>query len=531
MDDMESASQNGVVPGAGSAVEVGVGPLTPEQVVAVARGGAGVRIGEDALAAIDRARAVVEELAAADTPAYGVSTGFGALATRHIPTEMRARLQRSLVRSHAAGSGPEVEREVVRALMLLRLSTLATGRTGVRRQTAALLSDLLHHGITPVVREHGSLGCSGDLAPLSHCALALMGEGEVRDASGTLMPAADALAAAGLEPVELAAKEGLALINGTDGMLGMLVLALHDLRVLLRTADVAAAMSVEGLLGTDRVFAPELQAIRPHPGQADSAANLVRLLADSGVVASHRTPDCTRVQDAYSLRCAPQVHGAARDTADHAARVASWELASAVDNPVVVEDRVESNGNFHGAPVAYVLDFLAIPVADVASMSERRTDRFLDKARNHGLPPFLADDPGVDSGLMIAQYTQAAVVSELKRLAVPASVDSIPSSAMQEDHVSMGWGAARKLRRAIDGLVRVVAIEVMTAARALDLRAAELGVSPSPASGAVVDLLRASGVEGPGPDRHLSPEIETCVDLVRSGAVLAAATSVIGDLA
>ena len=512
-------------------IEVGVGPVTPEQLVAVARDGAGVRLSADAEAAIDRARAVVEVLAAADTPAYGVSTGFGALATRHIPTEMRARLQRSLVRSHAAGSGPEVEREVVRALMLLRLSTLATGRTGVRRQTAALLAGLLDAGITPVVREHGSLGCSGDLAPLSHCALALMGEGEVRDASDTLMPAADALAAAGLEPVELAAKEGLALINGTDGMLGMLVLALHDLRVLLRTADVAAAMSVEGLLGTDRVFAPELQAIRPHPGQADCAANLVRLLADSGVVASHRGPDCNRVQDAYSLRCAPQVHGAARDTADHAARVASWELASAVDNPVVVEDRVESNGNFHGAPVAYVLDFLAIPVADVASMSERRTDRFLDKTRNHGLPPFLADDPGVDSGLMIAQYTQAAVVSELKRLAVPASVDSIPSSAMQEDHVSMGWGAARKLRRAVDGLARVVAIEVMTAARALDLRAAELGVSPSPATGAVVDLLRASGVEGPGPDRHLSPEIETCVDLVRSGAVLAAATSVIGDLA
>ncbi len=512
-------------------IEVGVGPVTPEQLVAVARDGAGVRLSAEAAAAIDRARAVVEELAAADTPAYGVSTGFGALATRHIPTEMRARLQRSLVRSHAAGSGPEVEREVVRGLMLLRLSTLATGRTGVRRQTARLLADLLHHGITPVVREHGSLGCSGDLAPLSHCALALMGEGEVRDAAGTLMPAAEALAAAGLEPVELAAKEGLALINGTDGMLGMLVLALHDLRVLLRTADVAAAMSVEGLLGTDRVFAPELQAIRPHPGQADSAANLVRLLADSGVVASHRTPDCTRVQDAYSLRCAPQVHGAARDTADHAARVASWELASAVDNPVVVEDRVESNGNFHGAPVAYVLDFLAIPVADVASMSERRTDRFLDKARNHGLPPFLADDPGVDSGLMIAQYTQAAVVSELKRLAVPASVDSIPSSAMQEDHVSMGWGAARKLRRAVDGLARVVAIEVMTAARALDLRVSELDVSPSPATGAVVDLLRSSGVEGPGPDRHLSPEIETCVDLVRSGAVLAAATSVIGDLA
>jgi histidine ammonia-lyase len=239
------------------------------------------------------------------------------------------------------------------------------------------------------------------------------------------------------------------------------------------------------------------------------------------------------VQDAYSLRCAPQVHGAARDTLEHAALVASRELASAVDNPVVVTDpdgtsRVESNGNFHGAPVAYVLDFLAIPVADVASMSERRTDRFLDKARNHGLPPFLADDPGVDSGLMIAQYTQAAVVSELKRLAVPASVDSIPSSAMQEDHVSMGWGAARKLRRAVDGLSRVVAIEVMTAARALDLRAP---LAPSPATGAVVALLRSSGVEGPGPDRHLSPEIESCVDLVSSGAVLAAAASVIGELA
>ncbi len=521
-------------------VEVGVGPVAPHELVAVARHGAGVRLGDDALVAIDRAREVVDRLAAADTPAYGVSTGFGALATRHIPTEMRARLQRSLVRSHAAGSGPEVEREVVRALMLLRLSTLATGRTGVRRETAQLLADLLDHGITPVVREHGSLGCSGDLAPLSHCALALIGEGEVRDATGTLVPAAQALAAAGLAPVELAAKEGLALINGTDGMLGMLLLALHDLGVLLRTADVAAAMSVEGLLGTDRVFAPELQAIRPHPGQAASAANLVRLLADSGVVASHRglpgsPEECHRVQDAYSLRCAPQVHGAARDTLDHAARVASWELASAVDNPVVVTDpdgtgRVESNGNFHGAPVAYVLDFLAIPVADVASMSERRTDRFLDKARNQGLPPFLADDPGVDSGLMIAQYTQAAVVSDLKRLAAPASVDSIPSSAMQEDHVSMGWGAARKLRRSVDGLARVVAIEVMTAARALDLRAAALGVDPAPATAAVVALLRDHGVEGPGPDRHLSPEIETCVDLVSSGAVLAAATSVIGEL-
>lgn len=510
-----------------SPVVVGVGPVSFEDVVAVARDGAGVELGSDAQAAILRARAVVEELAGGPTPTYGISTGFGALATRHIPTELRAQLQKSLVRSHAAGSGPEVEREVVRALMLLRLSTLATGHTGVRLETAQLIADLLTQGITPVVREYGSLGCSGDLAPLSHCALALMGEGDVRDASGTLVPAADALAAAGLKPVELAAKEGLALINGTDGMLGMLVLALADLRRLLRTADIAAAMSVEGQLGTDRVFAPELQAIRPHAGQAISAANLTSLMAGSGIVASHRGPDCNRVQDAYSLRCSPQVHGAARDTVEYAASVAAVELASAVDNPVVVGDRVESNGNFHGAPVAYVLDFLAIVAADAASISERRTDRFLDKARNHGLPPFLADDPGVDSGLMIAQYTQAAVVSELKRLANPASVDSIPSSAMQEDHVSMGWSAARKLRRSVDGLTRVVAIEVMTAARALDLRAP---LEPSPATAAVVRRLRDAGVQGPGPDRHLSPEIEAAVALVASGAVLAAAEEVIGEL-
>lgn len=513
-------------------VEVGVGPIGFTDVVAVAREGRPVRLSAGAVAAIQQGRAVVEKLAADEAPVYGISTGFGALATRHIPAAMRAQLQRSLVRSHAAGSGPEVEREVVRGLMLLRLSTLATGHTGIRLETAELMAAMLSHGITPVVHEYGSLGCSGDLAPLSHCALALIGEGQVRDAAGTLMPAAEALAAVGLAPVELGPKEGLALINGTDGMLGMLVMALTDLDVLLRTADIAAAMSVEGQLGTDRVFAAELQNLRPHPGQADSAANLVALLAGSGVVASHRGPQpdgtlCNRVQDAYSLRCSPQVHGAARDTLAHARLVAARELKSAVDNPVVLDDRVESNGNFHGAPVAYVLDFAAIVAADVASISERRTDRFLDKARSNGLPPFLADDPGVDSGHMIAQYTQAAVVSELKRLAVPASVDSIPSSAMQEDHVSMGWSAARKLRRSVDGLTRVIAIEVLTAARALDLRRP---LEPSPATGAVVALLRESGIEGPGPDRHLSPEIEACVELVRSGAVLAAAEAVIGEL-
>jgi histidine ammonia-lyase len=501
-------------------VAVGTGPVRPEDVVRVARDGCGVRLTAEALAEIARSRSVVDALAGDDRAHYGVSTGFGALATLHIPVGQRGWLQRSLIRSHAAGSGPEVEREVVRALMLLRLSTLATGRTGVRPETAQAYAAVLDAGLVPVVHEYGSLGCSGDLAPLASVALAVTGEGRVRDGAGELRPAAEALREHGIEPVELAEKEGLALVNGTDGMLGMLVLALADLRRLLTTADVAAAMSVEALLGTDAVFAADLQALRPHPGQAVSAANLRMLLSGSGVMASHRGPECTRVQDAYSLRCAPQVHGAARDTIAHAAAVAGRELAAAIDNPVITPDgRVESNGNFHGAPVGYVLDFLAIAAADVAGMSERRTDRFLDVARSNGLPAFLADAPGLDSGHMIAQYTAAGIVSELKRLAVPASVDTIPSSAMQEDHVSMGWAAARKLRRAIDGLTRVLAIEILTAARALDLRAP---LRPARATAAVRDAVRAAGVGGPGPDRYLAPEIEAVVGLVADGALLRA---------
>ncbi|MCK8610684.1 histidine ammonia-lyase [Agromyces sp. C10] len=517
------------------AVTVGTGPLTTDEVVAVARHDARVVLDPAALEEVAASRAIIEGLAADPEPHYGISTGFGALATTFIAEDRRAQLQASLVRSHAAGSGAEVEREVVRALMLLRLSTLMTGRTGVRRETAETYAAILNAGITPVVREYGSLGCSGDLAPLAHCALVAMGEGEVRvdpaggrGASAGERPettdAASALAAAGIAPVRLGEKEGLALINGTDGMLGMLALAIHDLRTLLTTADVAAAMSVEGLLGTDAVFAADLHELRPQRGQAVSAANLRRLLAGSPIVASHQGPECTRVQDAYSLRCAPQVHGAARDTLAHAASVAEAELASAIDNPVLTPDgRVESNGNFHGAPVGYVLDFLAIAVADVASMSERRTDRFLDRARNQGLPPFLAHEVGVDSGLMIAQYTAAGIVSELKRLAVPASVDSIPSSAMQEDHVSMGWAAARKLRRAIDGLTRVLAIEVLAAARGLALRAP---LAPGAATGAVAALAVERG-GAPGPDRFLAPEIESVVEAVASGEVVSRAASVV----
>jgi histidine ammonia-lyase len=508
-------------------IVVGIGPVTVDEVVRVARYDAPVVIADDALAAITASRAHIEALAGIPTPVYGVSTGFGALAIRHIPHDLRTHLQRSLIRSHAAGSGSEVEREVIRAMMLLRLSTLATGRTGVRAEVAQAYARLLSAGLTPVVYEYGSLGCSGDLAPLAHVALTITGEGHLRTGEGELVRAADALIAHGLEPITLAEKEGLALINGTDGMLGQLVLALTDLDRLLVLADIAASMSVEGLLGTDRVFAPHLQALRPQPGQAVAAANMVRMLAGSPIVASHSGPDCTLVQDAYSLRCAPQVAGAARDTVAHARNVANQELSSVIDNPVITLDgQVESNGNFHGAPVGYVLDFLAIVVADVASISERRTDRFLDAARSHGLNPFLADDPGVDSGHMIAQYTQAAIVSELKRLANPASVDSIPSSAMQEDHVSMGWSAARKLRRAIDGLTRVLAIEVLTAARGIDMRAP---LRPSQATGAVIAAVRAR-VPGPGTDRHLAPEIEAVVELARDGSLVAAAESVTGPL-
>ncbi len=505
---------------------MGPKPLTEAEVVAVARRQVGVVLTEEAMTAMAESRRVVDALASDTVPHYGISTGFGALATTSIPADHRTTLQRSLIRSHAAGSGPDVEREVVRALMLLRLSTLATGRTGVRPATAAALATLLDLGITPVVPEFGSLGCSGDLAPLAHVALALLGEGDVHDPAGTRRPAAEVLAECAIAPITLAEKEGLALINGTDGMLGQLLLACTDLELLLRTVDVTAAMSVEALLGTDAVFAADLAALRPQVGQQVAAANLRAMLDRSPIIASHAGPDCVYVQDAYSMRCAPQVAGAARDTLAFARAVASRELASAIDNPVVtVDGRVESNGNFHGAPLGYVLDFLAIPIADVASMSERRTDRMLDVSRSRGLPPFLAADPGVDSGHMIAQYTQAGVVAELKRLATPASVDSIPSSAMQEDHVSLGWSAARKLRRSLDGLRRVLAVELLTAARALDLRAP---LRPGPATGAVVAALRER-VPGPGPDRYLAPEIEAAHQMVAAGAVVEAARSVLAE--
>jgi histidine ammonia-lyase len=500
--------------------------LSPAQVVSVARRNAPVALGRPARLAMEQSAAIVDALARSEQAAYGVSTGFGSLAAVAIPAPRREELQRALIRSHAAGMGPAVEAEVVRAMMLLRARTLAMGRSGARPVVAEAMLSLLNARITPVVPEYGSLGASGDLAPLAHCALALIGEGAVDCPDGVRRSAAEALAGASIEPIVLGAKEGLALINGTDGMLGMLVLACEDLAHLFRVAEVTAAMSVEALLGTDRVFAADLIALRPQPGQAVSAANLRALLGESEIVASHREGDA-RVQDAYSLRCAPQVIGAARDTLEHAERVAGAELRSAIDNPMILPDgRVESCGNFHGAPVGFVCDFLAIAAAEVGAIAERRTDRLLDNARSHGLPAFLAEDPGVNSGMMLAHYAQAAMVAENRRLAAPASVDSLPTSAMQEDHVSMGWGAARKLRCVVANLTRILAVELTCAARALDLRAP---LRPGPGTAAALALTRER-IEGPGPDRRVAPDLEVAEVLVGSGDLLDAVQARIGAL-
>ena len=501
--------------------------LTGAEVVSVARHGATAQLSASARDAMLRSAALVDGFVRSGEPVYGVTTGFGSLAHTIIPTDRTAELQVNLLRSHASGMGEVIEADVTRAMLLLRARTLAMGYSGVRPEIVDLQLALLEHSITPVVREFGSLGASGDLAPLSHCALTLIGEGEVRDASGRIIDSATALGNAGLSPVALRAKEGLALINGTDGMLAHLILALHDLSALMRIADITAAMSIEALLGTDRAFAADLQALRPQIGQAKSAANLSRLLAGSAIVASHRYGD-KRVQDAYSLRCTPQVHGAALDTFGFARDVASRELDAAIDNPMILPDgRVESCGNFHGAPVAFACDFLAIAVAELCAIAERRTDRMLDAARSEGLPPFLTRGAGVNSGMMLAHYTQAAIALECKRLAHPATVDSLPTSAMQEDHVSNGWASARKLARSVSNLRRVLSVELVCAGAALDLRAP---LMPAKGTGAARDVLRRV-VERADTDRYLSPDLLAAEAILRDGSVLSAVESAVGGLA
>ncbi|MGA5303970.1 histidine ammonia-lyase [Nucisporomicrobium flavum] len=501
--------------------------ITPADVVAVARHGAKVEISEEAVAAMASSRAIVDSIEASGRPVYGVSTGFGALANTSIAPERRAELQHALIRSHAAGVGAPMPREVVRAMMLLRVRSLALGLSGVRPKLAQGLVDLLNHDITPWVPEHGSLGASGDLAPLAHCALVLLGEGWVLGKDGARVDAAQALHAAHLEPLDLVAKEGLALINGTDGMLGMLLLAIEDAGHLFAMADVTAALAIEAMLGSERPFLPELHSIRPHPGQAASAANIHRLLQDSAIMDSHRDDLAHAVQDAYSMRCAPQVAGAARDTLEFARTTAARELRSVVDNPVVLTDgRVESTGNFHGAPLGFAADFLAIAAAEVGAIAERRVDRLLDVARNRELPPFLSPDAGVNSGLMIAQYTAAGIVAENRRLANPASVDSLPTSGMQEDHVSMGWAAAKKLRTVLDNLTSLLAVELLSAVRGIQLRGP---LNPSPAGRAAVAAV--SGFAGePGPDRFLAPVLEQARTVVAERALRVEIEAAVGPL-
>jgi histidine ammonia-lyase len=497
---------------------VQVDQMDRESLVAVARHGAKVDVGEAARGRVREARRRVQKILSGGRAVYGVNTGFGALANTRIRPEAGRELQRSLLRSHAAGVGPFVEPEVVRGMMAVRVKTLATGLSGVRVELVDALAAMLNSGVVPAVPEHGSLGASGDLAPLAHIGLCLCGEGRALE-DGKAVPASDALSGRGLEPFDLEEKEGLSLINGTDGMLAMLVLALADLELLLDTADLAAAMSVEGAFGTDRVFREELHAVRPHPGQAASAANIHRMLAGSGIVSSHLTSDHL-VQDAYSLRCAPVVCGAARDTLAFAAQTAERELRSVTDNPVVLPDGgVESVGNFHGEPLAFALDFLAIAASEVGAISERRIDRLLDPARSQGLPAFLATEPGVNSGYMIAHYTAAALAEENRRLANPASTGSLPTSAMQEDHNSMGWGAARKLRGVLTNLARILAVELLCAARAIEFRTP---LEPAPATRAALEKMRAN-VSPAESDRFLSDDLKVVQDLVESGEYLQAA--------
>ena len=495
-------------------VTIDGGPLEVSDVVAVADGCAAVEVGSAVAERMAPALRLVEEVVAEGRTVYGITTGFGRLATTHIDPDQAAQLQVGLLRSHAAGVGDRLSDRTVRAMMLLRARTLSQGHSGVRPLIVERIVELLNRGLLPVVPGQGSVGASGDLAPFAHLALPLIGEGQVR-VDGIEQDAGVALAAAGLDPLVLGPKEGLSLLNGTEGMLALGALALDRAYTLANAADIACSLSVEGLLGSSKPFEPQIHALRPHPGQLESAANIARLLEDSEIVASHANDMDHAVQDAYSLRCAPQVHGASRDSLAHAGAVFGRELGSVVDNPIVFADdgRVISGGNFHGQPLAIVLDFLAIAVTELGSISERRTDRILDPDRSAGLPAFLAPNPGINSGYMLAQYTAAALVAENRVLSHPASVESIPTSGLQEDHVSMGWGAARKLHQVLANTAHVLAVEIMCAVAAIEHRHP---LVPATLTREICAKVRA-GVTALEDDRPIGPDIEAIADLINRG--------------
>jgi len=450
------------------AVELDGEHLSIAQVREVAERGASVSLAAEAIVKMQASREPVERLAAADEPIYGVNTGVGLLADIRIPRDQLDQLQLNVVRSHAAGVGPPLPAGVVRAMMLIRANVLAKGFSGIRPLVAGRLCDLLNRGVTPVIPEQGSVGASGDLAPLAHMALVLIGEGEAQY-QGSLLPGREALAQAGLAPLEFHPKEGLSLINGTQAMLAVGCLELEASQTLAETADVVSALTLDALRGTPRAFDVRIHRARPHPGQGHCAARLRQLLEGSEIRQSHIT--CRRVQDAYSLRCIPQVHGAVRDVLAEARRVFSIELNAATDNPLVFGDEILSGGNFHGEPLAFQLDFLAVALTALASISERRIDRLVNPSLNEDLPPFLASHAGLESGLMMAQVSAAALVAENRVLAHPASTGSITTSGNKEDFVSMGMTAALKFQRVVRHTRAVLAIEALAAARALDLLA------------------------------------------------------------
>jgi histidine ammonia-lyase len=501
--------------------------LTIQDVVDVAHRRARAVLGDSVAARMEPSRLVVSDAVAADAVVYGVTTGFGALADTSVGRDDLTRMQRALVLSHAAGVGPPLGDPETRALLLLRARTLAAGLSGVRVDLPARLLELLDRDLLPVVPSQGSVGASGDLAQLAHLAGPLIGAGRLRRPGEptTGRPAAEVLAELGITPLELAPKEGLSLLNGTEPMQALLAFSVAEVEELATVADLGCALSVEALLGTDRPYDERVQALRPHPGQLVSAANLRALLAGSPLLASHRHSRHA-VQDAYCLRCAPQVHGAARDLLRQARAVLDIELGSVVDNPVVIDGEVYTTGNFHGQPLAFAADVLALGCAELASIAERRVDRLLDPAFSRGLPPFLAPDAGTNSGYMLAQYTAAALVAENKVLAHPASVDTIPTSGNQEDHVSMGFGAARKLRQVVANTRSVLAIELLCAAQGIDLRSAV--ATPGPATAAAHAALRATVPAMPA-DREVAPQIEAVVTALPE--IVAAARAAVGTLA
>jgi len=507
-----------------SAISIGIDGMSLKDLEAIARKGAHVRLAKESEDRLISTRKLIEQWVEQGATIYGVTTGFGALSEVRISREQTRQLQKNILMSHAAGVGAVLDQETVRAVMALRIKDLARGHSGIRLETVQQLIELLNRGVHPVIPEQGSVGASGDLAPLAHLSLVLIGQGEAVY-SGKRMSGLAALQGCGLEPIELGAGEGLALVNGTQMMTAIGGLSVFDSGRLAKMTDIAAAMSLEVLMGTRTEFDPRIHHVRPHPGQITAADNMERITTNSEIISSHQ--DCSRIQDAYTLRCSPQVHGASRDAISYTQRVIETEMNSSTNNPLIFSESEEFllGGNFHGQPVALAMDFLAMGLSELANISERRVERLLNPQLS-GLPAFLVSNGGLNSGFMLAQYTAASLVSENKALSHPASVDSIPTSANKEDHVSMGSTAARKCRQILRNTEYVIAIEFLCAAQAMDLFT---NLKPGDGTLAAYRTIR-DAVPHLDKDRVLSNDIEAIVSLIREGRILHEVESVIGTL-